>query len=48
MKTHVENLVSAALDSVLAGVDTGTTDLSPGIENARDIKFGHFLSLIHI
>jgi arginyl-tRNA synthetase len=46
MKAHIENLVNAALESVLSGVDTGTTDLSPGIENARDIKFGHFSSNI--
>jgi arginyl-tRNA synthetase len=46
MKTHIENLISNALEAVLDGVDTGATDLSAGIENARDIKFGHFSSNI--
>ena len=46
MKAHIENLVQSALVSVLDGADTGDADLSPGIENARDIKFGHFSSNI--
>ena len=46
MKAQVENLVSEALAAVLKDVDTCTADLSPGIENARDIKFGHFSSNI--
>ena len=43
---HIENLISDALGSVLDGVDTGSADLSPGIERTRETKFGHFSSNI--
>ena len=52
MKTHIENLISGALAKVLADIDdiadidTSKIDTSPGIENARDPKFGHFSSNI--
>ena len=46
MKAQIENLVQSALVSGLDGTGTGDADRSPGIENARDIKFDHFSSNI--